>query len=138
MHNTHTLAQIIVARLGAPDIVALEEIQDNNGTTDDGNVAADQTYARLIAAIASASGPTYQYRQIDPVSDRDGGAPGGNIRVGFLYRTAVGSLSALLLLKQVCKMPSLSFVLRGGQIISAAKPDHRVRVETPLISTYSS
>jgi len=32
----------------------------------------------------------YQYRQIDPVNNADGGAPGGNIRVGFLFRTDRG------------------------------------------------
>ncbi len=84
------LAQIIIGRLGGPDIVALEEIQDNNGVTNDGTVVADQTYDKLIAAITSASGPTYQYRQIDPVDDRDGGAPGGNIRIGFLFRADRG------------------------------------------------
>ena len=31
--------------------------------------------------------PRYDYRQIDPVAHQDGGAPGGNIRVGFLFRT---------------------------------------------------
>jgi hypothetical protein len=41
----------------------------------------------LIAAIQAAGGPLYQYRQIDPVDDADGGVPGGNIRVGFLFRT---------------------------------------------------
>ncbi|HKE95478.1 MAG TPA: endonuclease/exonuclease/phosphatase family protein, partial [Povalibacter sp.] len=30
-------------------------------------------------------GPTYQFRQINPVDDQDGGEPGGNIRVGFLF-----------------------------------------------------
>jgi uncharacterized protein len=44
----------------------------------------------LVAAIAAAGGPTYQYRQIDPVDDQDGGEPGGNIRVGFLFRTDRG------------------------------------------------
>ena len=44
----------------------------------------------LIAAIAAGGGPTYQYRQIDPVAHQDGGAPGGNIRQGFLYRTDRG------------------------------------------------
>ena len=44
----------------------------------------------LIAAIQAAGGPTYQYRQIDPVDDQDGGEPGGNIRVGFLFRTDRG------------------------------------------------
>jgi predicted extracellular nuclease len=41
----------------------------------------------LVAAISAAGGPAYQYRQIDPVDDADGGEPGGNIRVGFLFRT---------------------------------------------------
>jgi len=44
----------------------------------------------LIAAIQAAGGPTYEYRQIDPVDDQDGGEPGGNIRVGFLFRTDRG------------------------------------------------
>ena len=38
----------------------------------------------------AAGGPTYQYRQIDPVDGADGGEPGGNIRVGFLFRTDRG------------------------------------------------
>ena len=48
------------------------------------------TWNTLIAAIAAAGGPTYQYRQIDPVDDQDGGEPGGNIRQGFLFRTDRG------------------------------------------------
>jgi len=79
------LAAIVVKNLTAPDVVALEEIQDNTGPADDGVVAADQTYARFIAAIAAAGGPTYEYRQIDPGDKTDGGEPGGNIRVGFLF-----------------------------------------------------
>lgn len=82
------VAMQIVHHLRAPDIVAVQEIQDNDGTTDNGVVAADQTYARLTAAIAAAGGPTYQYVNIDPVNNADGGAPGGNIRVGFLYDPA--------------------------------------------------
>ncbi|MFE5915162.1 hypothetical protein ACFQ6B_39640 [Streptomyces wedmorensis] len=52
--------------------------------TDNTVVAADQTYAKLIAAIQAGDCPTYAYRQINPVDDQDGGDPGGNIRVGFL------------------------------------------------------
>ncbi|GAA4211664.1 lamin tail domain-containing protein [Actinocatenispora rupis] len=84
------LAEGIVHNLSAPDIVAVEEIQDNDGATDDGVVAADQTWGKLIAAIQAAGGPTYSYRSIDPVNDADGGQPGGNIRVGFLFRTDRG------------------------------------------------
>jgi hypothetical protein len=84
------LANILVTNMRAPDIVAIEEVQDNNGATNNGNTAADQTYAAFIAAIQSAGGPTYQFRQIDPEDGEDGGQPGGNIRVGFLFRTDRG------------------------------------------------
>jgi predicted extracellular nuclease len=82
------LAQGIVSNLSSPDIVALEEIQDNNGATNDGTVAADQTLDLFAAAIVAAGGPQYEWRQIDPVNLADGGEPGGNIRVGFLFNPA--------------------------------------------------
>ncbi len=87
------LANVVVNNLRAPDILAIEEIQDNNGATDDGTVSATQTWAKFIAAISSAGGPPYTYKEIDPVNDADGGEPGGNIRQGFLFRTDVGELS---------------------------------------------
>lgn len=82
------LAGGIVTNLGSPDIVALEEIQDNNGPVDDGTVAADQTLQRFVDTIVAVGGPRYQWRQIDPQNDADGGQPGGNIRVGFLFNPA--------------------------------------------------
>jgi predicted extracellular nuclease len=84
------LAQYAVHNLQAPDVLALEEIQDNSGGTDDGVVAADVTIGKLTAAITAAGGPAYRSRSIDPVNDKDGGQPGGNIRVVFLYRTDRG------------------------------------------------
>jgi predicted extracellular nuclease len=87
------LADLIVNNLQAPDIVALEEMQDNDGTsggTGSPVVDANVTFDRLIAAIVTAGGPTYDYQQINPVDDAEGGAPGGNIRVGFLFRTDRG------------------------------------------------
>jgi uncharacterized protein len=84
------LASYAVRNLAAPDVLTLEEIQDNTGATDDGTVAADVTLGKLVAAIRAAGGPAYQWRQIDPVNDQDGGQPGGNIRVVFLYRTDRG------------------------------------------------
>ena len=83
------LAQGIVTNLAAPDIIAVEEVQDNDGATDDGVVAADQTISKLTAAVVAAGGPHYDSREIDPVNDQDGGQPGGNIRVVFLYNPAV-------------------------------------------------
>jgi predicted extracellular nuclease len=84
------LAGIITSNLAAPDLVALEEVQDNNGAADDGTVAADVTLTKLVAAIQAAGGPAYTWREIDPTNDSDGGEPGGNIRVAFLFRTDRG------------------------------------------------
>jgi predicted extracellular nuclease len=74
----------------SPDIIALQEIQDNNGATNDGTVDTSLTYQTLIAAIQTAGGPVYDWRDIAPVDLVDGGEPGGNIRVGFLFRTDRG------------------------------------------------
>jgi uncharacterized protein len=84
------LAHLITDNLGSPDLLALEEMQDDNGAVDDAVVSASTTFATLISAIQAAGGPTYTYREIDPVNDQDGGEPGGNIRQGFLFRTDRG------------------------------------------------
>ncbi|TDP95142.1 lamin tail domain-containing protein [Labedaea rhizosphaerae] len=84
------LASILVGNLKSPDLVALEEIQDNSGATDNGVVAADQTLTKLVSAISAAGGPAYTWREIDPVNDADGGQPGGNIRSVLLFRTDRG------------------------------------------------
>ncbi|MFG2572088.1 endonuclease/exonuclease/phosphatase family protein [Streptomyces sp. NPDC048481] len=78
-------ASAIVNNLKSPDIVSLEEIQDDNGAKDDGTVTAGATVTRLIDAIVAAGGPAYDWRAIDPVNDQDGGEPGGNIRQVFLF-----------------------------------------------------
>ena len=83
------LAAILVNNMKAPDIVAVEEVQDNNGAAAGGQDAT-LTYQEFIAAI-DAIGPTYDFRQIDPApGNQDGGEPNGNIRVGFLFRTDRG------------------------------------------------
>ena len=80
------LAQQIVSNLGSPDILALQEIQDDSGVTDDGTLDADQTLQAIVDAIEAAGGPTYQFASA--VVDEDGetgGVPGGNIRNAFLW-----------------------------------------------------
>ncbi|TXS61410.1 MULTISPECIES: lamin tail domain-containing protein [unclassified Streptomyces] len=79
------LAKGVVTNLSSPDIVTLEEIQDDNGATDDGTVSAEETLTRFTAAIKAAGGPAYSWRYINPVDGQDGGEPGGNIRQVFLF-----------------------------------------------------
>ncbi|MGY1434901.1 endonuclease/exonuclease/phosphatase family protein [Streptomyces reniochalinae] len=79
------LADGLVTNLSSPDIVTVEEVQDDTGPEDDGTVSADRTLAMLTEAIEKAGGPSYEWRQTDPVDQADGGQPGGNIRVAFLY-----------------------------------------------------
>ncbi|MEU9794973.1 endonuclease/exonuclease/phosphatase family protein [Streptomyces sparsogenes] len=79
------LASGLVHNLAAPDIVALEEVQDDNGPTNDAVTSAGATLKKLTDAIKAAGGPAYEWRQIDPSDDQDGGQPGGNIRVAFLF-----------------------------------------------------
>jgi uncharacterized protein len=77
----------IVNNLRSPDILSLEEIQDNDGAATPAPTAANVTFTRLLAAIKAAGGPAYDYREIDPEANQDGGEPNGNIRVAFLFRT---------------------------------------------------
>lgn len=78
----------IAGNLKSPDILCVEEMQDNSGPTNNGVVDADLTFGLLIEAIVAAGGPRYEYRQINPVDGQDGGEPGGNIRTGFLFDPA--------------------------------------------------
>jgi predicted extracellular nuclease len=90
----------IVDNLGSPDVVALQEIQDNNGSVadypsfdeqdpdnpgNDGTTDASETLQALVDAIAAAGGPSYEFFDVAPVDGSSGGVPGGNIRNAFLY-----------------------------------------------------
>ncbi|PZD71856.1 Trifunctional nucleotide phosphoesterase proteinYfkN [Acaryochloris thomasi RCC1774] len=101
------LAEQIVANLGSPDIIALQEIQDNDGASGGDNIAvsdASQTLQDLVDAIATSGGPTYEFFDVFADSSADestipqGGVPGGNIRNAFLYnpeRVSLDSTEAL-------------------------------------------
>lgn len=51
--------------------------------------SANKTLSTLTSHIASSGGPEYSFVDIDPVNDKDGGQPGGNIRVAYLYDSSV-------------------------------------------------
>ncbi|SEL29829.1 DUF6359 domain-containing protein, partial [Alkalibacterium pelagium] len=78
------IARSFVEQMESPDIIGIVEVMANNGTSST-SPEADQSYERLISEIENAGGPSYDYANIDPVFNADGGAPGGNIRVGYLY-----------------------------------------------------
>jgi predicted extracellular nuclease len=82
------IANGIVTGMKSPDIIVALEVQDNNGGVNDSTVDASTTLGMLVGAIAAAGGPSYQTRSIDPVDDQDGGEPGGNGRIVFLYNPA--------------------------------------------------
>jgi predicted extracellular nuclease len=88
------IAEQIVDNLGAPDIVALQEVQNDDGEVVSDVAAADATLQLLVDEIAAAGGPEYVFIDTPnvPVTTDDGelirpvgGAPGGDIRNAFLY-----------------------------------------------------
>jgi len=80
------LAGNIVFNLSAPDIIAVQEVQDADGAGTVAGFSGAATAARLIAAIDALGGPHYVYIEIAPTSaGSTGGEPGGNIRNGYLY-----------------------------------------------------
>ncbi|WP_392479883.1 endonuclease [Nostoc sp. C110] len=89
------IAKIILNNLNAPDIISLVEVQDNNGPTNDDVVNANETYQKLIAALENIGSPAYDFVDIAPSDDQDGGEPGGNIRVGLLFRPSRVTLAKL-------------------------------------------
>jgi len=88
--RTAVLADQIVNQMGSPDIIGLQEIQDNDGSEGQEAISADQTYQGIVDAILSLGGPEYGFVDIDPIPGADGGIPLGNIRQGFLYRLDIG------------------------------------------------
>ncbi|WP_082786713.1 endonuclease [Sporosarcina psychrophila] len=79
------IATTFVTNMKNPDIITLVEVQDNDGETNSGTVDGSKNYERLIAAITAAGGKTYKWTEVAPKDNDNGGAPGGNIRVGYLY-----------------------------------------------------
>ena len=79
------IAAAIVNNVKAPEIIALQEVLDNDGATNSAIVSASQTLSALIDAIVAAGGPRYVAIDSPPVDDTVGGIPGGNQRVAYLY-----------------------------------------------------
>ena len=74
----------IATQLKSPDLMFIQEIQDDTGPTSDGVVGSDLTLTTLTGQIASQGGAQYSFTYISPVDGQDGGQPGGNIRQAYL------------------------------------------------------
>ena len=80
------IAQQIVNNLKTPDIIGLQEVQDNSGALNDGVTSASLTLQTLVNAIAAAGGPTYKFIDNTFITNNtSGGQPNANIRTAFLY-----------------------------------------------------
>ncbi|THH31712.1 hypothetical protein EUX98_g2486 [Antrodiella citrinella] len=96
------IADHIVNYLHAPDIVFLQEIQDDSGSRNNGVTSANKTLAALVKAISNVQGlhphaasstkPAYSFVDVPPEDNVDGGKPGSNIRVAYLWRSDKVSL----------------------------------------------
>ena len=79
------IANSFIKEVHSPDIITLIEVQDNNGGVSDGTVDGVKSGEKLAQRIKSFGGPEYKYTEIAPVDGKDGGKPGANIRVAYLY-----------------------------------------------------
>jgi hypothetical protein len=121
------IAKIIVNDLNAPDILALIEVQDDNGKIDDTVTTANLTYKTLTTAIKTEGGPVYQFSDISPVDDLDGGEPGGNIRVGYIYNPAKVSLAQG---QSGGSQDAVEVILKNGSVSLSRNPS-RIQPNSP-------
>jgi predicted extracellular nuclease len=139
-----TIADQILHNLNAPDIVALQEVQDGSGPTDNGLTSADLTLQTLVNALNAAAPAGVHYAYIDNPfigNDTNGGEPGGNIRTAFLYRTdrvdfVNGSLRTIGADGQAISNPDESAPDgNGGQQTNPDNPFFDSR--PPLVATFT-
>lgn len=80
------IAAQIATKMGNPDLIFLQEVQDDSGVENDGVVSANRTLETLVNTINSTNAVRYDFADVEPVNNQDGGQPGANIRNAYLYR----------------------------------------------------
>lgn len=81
-----TLAGQIAKEMDSPDLIVLQEVEDDSGEADDGTTSAKKNLDLLIAEIKKRGGDDYQYYDFPIQNNSTGGIPGGNIRTIFLVK----------------------------------------------------
>jgi predicted extracellular nuclease len=132
-----TIAAHVATNLRSPDVVALQEIQDNNGDVDDpgnedcealpdGVVDSSETLEVLIEAIKHAGGPRYRSFDVAPEEGTSGGVPCGNIRNAFLYNP-----------RRVKLIDFLSLTPEVLSALGASNPDAFEDTRNPLAAAFA-
>jgi hypothetical protein len=80
------VTRVIVDDLGAPDLVALQEVAFPLETDAPGPVPATAFYRTLLEHLSEAGQECYRALEVAPRKDEDGGHPGLSIRNAMLYR----------------------------------------------------
>lgn len=80
------VADHLVHMMHNPDLIFLQEVQDDSGPVNNGVTSANRTLSTLAASVEALGGVAYQYVDVEPVNNRDGGQAGANIRCAYLYR----------------------------------------------------
>lgn len=131
------IANQIVNNLLSPEVIALQDVQDNDGAEISAVSSASVTLQTLVDAIVTAGGPTYLYLDTpgvvpasiddmgtpDPADDTvvnpSGGQAGGNGRNAFLYDPARVALQGSSVIDdpafESAPDPLLATVLIDGQ-----------------------
>ena len=144
------IAAHIVHNLNQPDIIALQEVQDNDGAEVTDVASADLTLQTLATAISNAGGAEYAfldtpgivpaYFENGSVVRPVGGQPGGNIRVAYLYNPSrvslVGDAEPLTDPADQAVNPENPFY--GSRISLAAKFEFNDEVVTVINNHFSS
>ena len=87
------IANSFIHEIHNPDIITLIEVQDNNGSVDDGTTSGVESGRKLANRIKELGGKSYEYTEVAPVDGADGGKPGSNIRLGIPLQSRTRNLS---------------------------------------------
>ncbi len=77
------IANVVRNHMFCPDVIGFVEIQDYDGQGFTGDISGELTLKRLIEMANCET--NYDTINLDPFENAEGGQPGGNIRVAYLY-----------------------------------------------------
>jgi predicted extracellular nuclease len=90
--NETRVSDYIRINMKSPEIIFMQEIQDDSGVINDGTVTSDTNLNYFCSLINDSkysiySTRNYSFVYVSPENNQDGGVPGGNIRNVIVYNT---------------------------------------------------